>query len=333
MPAMLLNEQGRVLAVNYALEGLLASGIVFRPNMGLQVWWDLSQAQQLLSWAKRALEAPKSCLPLLLRPAALSREMVWTEVHGSPEGMVVRGIAAPVSAQLRQLAFLKKAMMDLGKSISHDVVAPIRRQIMFSERLLEMSHEQWQADGKDFLQSVVHSGQDLANRFQALAELAKAEGKPLQLVPLAMDKLLWQMWTYFPDQQTVVPEFPIMPTVLADIDNIQFIVRELWQNAQACASPKRILQIRVSAEETGSGWRLLVQDNGIGIPAGREVNLFDFFYLIHLKEEVPGQGVGMGLTRARRLARLMGMDLEARSLPEGGAEFALVIPQACLAEA
>ena len=332
MPAMLINEQGRVLGINPALEALLTPGIVFRQNIGLQVWWDFAQAQRVLAWARQALEVPQSCQPLLVRTASLTREMVWTEVLQSTDGVVVRGIAAPVSAQLRQLGFLKKAMMDLGKSISHDVVAPVRRQMMFSERLREMPPAQWQTDGKDFLHSVVQSGQDLANRFQALAELAKAEGTPMQLTPLRIDKLLEQVWTYFPGREAIVPGFPDMPPVLADFDYMQFIVRELWQNSLTCASPSRPLEIRVSAVQTDSGWRLLFQDNGIGIPSGRETSLFDFFYLIHLKEEVPGQGIGMGLTRARRLARLMGMDLEARSLPEGGAELALVIPAACLAE-
>jgi signal transduction histidine kinase len=84
------------------------------------------------------------------------------------------------------------------------------------------------------------------------------------------------------------------------------------------------------ARLTGSGpWvRVVVEDNGIGIPADRLGSIFDPFVQVEGGRTRQKDGTGLGLTISRRLARLMGGDLTVRSEAGRGSSFSLWLPEA-----
>jgi signal transduction histidine kinase len=72
-----------------------------------------------------------------------------------------------------------------------------------------------------------------------------------------------------------------------------------------------------------------VRDNGRGIPAEKLKMVFDPFVQIdrHRTDESQ-QGVGLGLAISRDLARAMGGELSAASVPGEGSTFTLTLPRA-----
>ncbi|HEX5830630.1 MAG TPA: GAF domain-containing sensor histidine kinase [Gemmatimonadaceae bacterium] len=69
-----------------------------------------------------------------------------------------------------------------------------------------------------------------------------------------------------------------------------------------------------------------VHDTGIGIPSDLLEHVFDEFRQVDGTATRRYGGPGLGLALARRLARLLGGDIEARSMPGEGSTFSLVIP-------
>ena len=67
--------------------------------------------------------------------------------------------------------------------------------------------------------------------------------------------------------------------------------------------------------------RLAVQDNGPGIDAELLPQIFDPFFTT----KDPGEGTGLGLWNAHRLAELLGGRLEVESAP-GCTRFSLLLP-------
>jgi signal transduction histidine kinase len=73
--------------------------------------------------------------------------------------------------------------------------------------------------------------------------------------------------------------------------NLRSIVYNLLSNALKYRAAERPAQVRVHAEQTGSGVVLTVQDNGLGMSEGQQRQLFGLFQRLHT--HVEGTGVGL----------------------------------------
>jgi CheY-like chemotaxis protein/anti-sigma regulatory factor (Ser/Thr protein kinase) len=83
-------------------------------------------------------------------------------------------------------------------------------------------------------------------------------------------------------------------------------------------------EVWLSVRTAGPRLEIVVDDTGIGIPAGQHERVFEEFY------QVPGVrrgGTGLGLPYARRLAGLFGGDLALASEPGAGTTVVLSLPQ------
>ncbi len=80
--------------------------------------------------------------------------------------------------------------------------------------------------------------------------------------------------------------------------------------------------VTISLENSGGSARVHVADEGPGIPPDQQERIFEPFQT----GASDGDGIGLGLAIARRLARAMGGNIELRSAPGEGSRFTLVLP-------
>jgi CheY-like chemotaxis protein len=72
--------------------------------------------------------------------------------------------------------------------------------------------------------------------------------------------------------------------------------------------------------------RIEVWDTGIGIPPDQQRRIFEEFYQAAGAPDGAAKGLGLGLAIVDRLARLLGLAVELRSVPEAGSVFAVEVP-------
>jgi signal transduction histidine kinase/FixJ family two-component response regulator len=83
--------------------------------------------------------------------------------------------------------------------------------------------------------------------------------------------------------------------------------------------------ILIGCRRRGRQARIEVWDSGIGIPAEHQQAIFQEFYQVSNPERDRHQGLGLGLSIAARLARLLGGRVDVRSLPGRGSVFAVEV--------
>lgn len=111
--------------------------------------------------------------------------------------------------------------------------------------------------------------------------------------------------------------------VSTDPLRIQQVLYNLLNNA-AQASPPSGGRIDVSLSETDQDIRIVVKDNGTGIPEAEQPFVFDRFYRGEEKKHTV-RGLGLGLSFSRMIAQALGGNLVLTDSSEAGTTFTLIL--------
>jgi PAS domain S-box-containing protein len=202
-------------------------------------------------------------------------------------------------------------------SITHDMRAPLRAMQGFSKVLLEDHSEQLDAEGI----SVLHRIANAANRLDLLIRDVLSYGNiirsHLTLVPVDFDRLVRDIVREYPGFQSPHAEIELpdkLPPVLGNEAFLTQCFSNLLGNAIKFVAPGTIPRIAVSAEQHEGLVRFKIKDNGIGIPAKHQDQLFKLFR--RAQNRYPGTGIGLAVVR-KAVERMEGrLGLESK-LGEG----------------
>jgi PAS domain S-box-containing protein len=114
----------------------------------------------------------------------------------------------------------------------------------------------------------------------------------------------------------------------ADREKLQQVLLNLLTNALKFTAPGgRITVDAARRDERPDTLFLRVADTGVGIPEDKLASVFEPFVQVDASHTRRNEGTGLGLAISRDLARGMGGDLRARSVPGQGSTFTLTLPR------
>ena len=117
---------------------------------------------------------------------------------------------------------------------------------------------------------------------------------------------------------------PGLPLVRVDPQLLHHCLLNLLDNAGRYGTPGT--EIVIEGRNVYGQLRLAVVDEGLGLPLGREGEVFETFRRFEGSDRAVG-GTGLGLAIVKAFAEAMGMSVEAGNREDGrGASFALVFP-------
>ena len=119
-----------------------------------------------------------------------------------------------------------------------------------------------------------------------------------------------------------------LPCIVTDSGRAELAVVNLIANAIKYSDPDKTDRFVRVRRTPGSGPSIVIEDNGIGIPAGKVVVIFEQFVRAHSDrdEELGAQGLGLGLAIVRESMEAMKGSVTVTSEDRAGAAFTLTWP-------
>ena len=226
---------------------------------------------------------------------------------GQPLGVV--WLAIDVTATRRAERALESARRQLGRSerlsalgalvsgVAHELRTPLA-YIMNNVFLVRQRLQRPQPPPGDELAPLLDEALSGAERIQRIVgELRKVGESSQHRRAASLDEVVRPAVELFRSTHTgsvrLVADLRPTPSVDADAQQLQQVVLNLLQNAAEAMGQGG--EVRISTVATGAWARLVVQDQGPGIPDEARPHVFDEFFTT--KEE----GTGLGLAIVRRI--------------------------------
>jgi signal transduction histidine kinase len=138
-----------------------------------------------------------------------------------------------------------------------------------------------------------------------------------EVLPLAQAKML--------KLEIDAPETPIY--VATDRTKLGRICSNLLTNAVKFT---RVGVVRAAIVDVDGVVAIAVSDTGIGIAPERQQRIFDEYRAVHDRGSARERGFGLGLGICRRLAKMLGGELDVQSTPGVGTTFTFRLPASCV---
>jgi signal transduction histidine kinase len=220
---------------------------------------------------------------------------------------------------------------DFVATVSHELRTPLTPIKGFANMLLE-NGERLGIDGRKVAaESILRSAQRLERLIVNLLEVSRVESHVLEMrdavVPVApvVSRVVDEFRNAFSDR---VIELDVQGSPVARGSElwIEQILSNLLSNAVKYAPAPASIDVDVRAD--GTAVELLVIDHGPGVPEHEADRIFERFE--RLDQDRQQAGTGLGLYIARELAHAMNGTLAVSAGRDGGAIFALRLPDAAL---
>ena len=194
---------------------------------------------------------------------------------------------------------LVRAKDEFVASISHELRTPLTSIYGFSELLIEEGLIDPEYS-MELITMINDQSAELHRMVEDLLTSARHEAGTITLAPRLID-LTSELTTGVQHVTSREVAFDAAGVAWCDAGRLQHIVRNLLANAERYGGD----QIRLYTEQRGDFTEIVVDDNGAGVPADKEVRLFTRY--VHEGEDPLTVGsIGLGLAVVRILAETMG---------------------------
>ncbi len=212
--------------------------------------------------------------------------------------------------------------------VSHELKTPLT--VIIGALAVAMSEEIAPEDKQSLLNDAAWGADNMADIVDNLLELSRWQSKrltlraePIDLAQVISERIVQS--SKKTDKHRLVADISDdLPAVKADRTRLERILENLIDNAIKY-SPEGG-EVRVSAEVQQGNIVLGVSDQGIGIDAADQVNLFQAFHRLETGPWTSIQGVGLGLVVCRRLVEAHGGRIWVESERGRGSTFCFTLP-------
>jgi light-regulated signal transduction histidine kinase (bacteriophytochrome) len=334
--------------------GLLAVRLEPNPTRPRYALWFRPEVTRTITWAgnpgKSVVSSSESGGVHRLHPRASfeawqetvrGRSTPWTRVDLEAAEGFRSGLVGVVLRHADALARSNKELDAFGSIVSHDLKEPLRGIQQYAGFFLEDHGAALDSEGRKQIEDMRWLAERTQGLLEGLFEYSRVGYVELAWGELDMkevvDDVLLTVASRLKENRMEVRIPRRLPRVECDGVRIRQVWANLLTNAAKYHQEGEPRWVEVGFHGPGEPFShparrrredyvFYVRDNGIGIPAQYQEDIFEMFRRLH-PARAYGGGSGAGLAIARRLVRLHGGELWVESAPGQGSTFFFTLGQ------
>jgi len=277
------------------------------PRRSFEIWKETVRGRSA-GWDRSEIEAVK-------------------ELRNAIVGIVLRR-AEELAALAEELRRSNKELEAFSYSVSHDLRAPFRHIVGYSELLKKQEWSDLSERGKRYIDTIIEAAYTAGTLVDNLLRFSQMGRMALKPRPVEVRELVEDI-----RQKLAIPtegrriEWIVgdLPAIVADPVLIRLVFENLLDNAAKYSRMRDTSRIEVGSYRDNGEIVFFVRDNGVGFDMKYVDKLFGVFQRLHRVEEF--EGTGIGLANVRRIVERHGGRSWAEAQPDKGATFYIALPE------
>jgi two-component system, OmpR family, phosphate regulon sensor histidine kinase PhoR len=218
---------------------------------------------------------------------------------------------------------------DFISNVSHELKTPLSLIRMFGE-LIALGKLKSPEKGKEYADIITREAERLSRLIDNVLDFSRIErgraayefqsGSLADVVERSLDVYRHRLEQQGFKLVTKIDEG--LPPLMIDENAMTLLLLNLLENAVKYGKG----EISVYLTRVGDTLRLVVQDQGPGIPRDEQKRIFDRFYRTQQARQTSVRGSGIGLSLVKHIAEAHGGTVTVESEPGSGAAFIIDIP-------
>src|SRR5271168_290072 len=233
-----------------------------------------------------------------------------------------------LAKRARDLETSNNELESFAYSVSHDLRAPLRHVVGYSELLQRQASSLLDEKSRRFMQTILESSKRMGNLIDdllAFSRIGRTETKNTLVSP---DPLVKDVVAEIGQDTTgrdIVWKIHHLPVCYSDRSMLRLVIFNLLSNAVKFTRMRAQAEIEIGCVDGENEVEVFVRDNGAGFDMQYVDKLFGVFQRLHLPEQF--EGTGIGLATVRRIIHRHGGEVRAEGAVDVGATFYFTLPK------
>ncbi|MBN2858619.1 MAG: ABC transporter substrate-binding protein [Candidatus Delongbacteria bacterium] len=205
-----------------------------------------------------------------------------------------------VAERTLQLEMTNKELESFSYSVSHDLRAPVRHIIGFTDIFLKENSDNLTERSRGTFNKITSSAQRMERLIDDLLKFSRTGRQEILVSDVKMGEIIKNVMKEYKDckdERNVEADIGEMPLVKGDRILLSAVWENLIDNACKYTKGRDPVLIEIKCKKDNGEYIFSIKDNGVGFDPEFKHKLFGVFQRLHLEKDFPGTGIGLANVR------------------------------------
>jgi signal transduction histidine kinase len=241
----------------------------------------------------------------------------------------IRKLNQELGKRAAELEATNNELESFAYSVSHDLRAPLRHMVGYSELLQRQAASLLDEKSQRFIRTILDSAKKMGNLIDDLLGFSRIGRAETKMTKVDLEQLVKEVVAEIRQDaksRDIAWTIGALPVCYGDRSMLRLVVVNLVSNAVKFTSMRTPAEIEIGCvDRNNKEVEVFVRDNGAGFDMQYVNKLFGVFQRLHLPEQF--EGTGIGLATVQRIIHRHGGEVRAEGAVDRGATFYFSLPK------